>query len=350
MNKISIKRKSQTTPDTLINDDGKANFGTFDKPFKKFNFPCFKCRTKLRKLINKYRLTEWEAVEVLTDKGIFLTVVYRFGLMDVHITTFFEKATEKLYVWDDMDVFLNRCHVAENLFDGNTSIYETKKAKTKITNHYEKNKAYCEGFSNNKKCGKIEFNFELSRISKPSIVSVPIKKIYPVYTEKDLFKFEGSIKINGVDMASGDSGLAIIDDHRGYYPRKSGYDWLTAFSYKKINNEVTPFGLNITDFLLNENQYDYHENGYWSKDSFNVLPEARFEKTKSHKYIKDQFNDIDLKYEIIATHKVSFNVFFFRIDYRLNFGKLNGFIKDKENNVIEFKDDLSLSEYRYTVL
>ncbi|XMB72615.1 DUF2804 family protein [Mycoplasmatota bacterium WC30] len=350
MSKISKKREHQNTPESLINDDGKANFGTFDKPFKRFDFPCFKCKTKLRKLINKYRLTEWEAVEVLVDKGIFLTVVYRFGIMDVQLTTFFEKETEKLYVWDNMDILLNRSHVAKNLFDGNTSIYETKKAKTKITNHYERNKAYCEGFSSSKKEGKIEFNFELTNTSKPSVVSVPIKKIYPVYTEKDLFVFNGSIKINGVEMASGDKGLAIIDDHRGFYPRKSGYDWLTSFSYKKINGVETPFGLNITDFLLNDNQYDYHENGYWLKDGFNVLPEASFEVTKTHKHVKDEFNDINLEYEIIATHKVSFNIFFFRIDYKLNFGKLNGYIKDKNNNVIEFKDDLSLSEYRYTIL
>ncbi|MBI9008768.1 MAG: DUF2804 family protein [Tenericutes bacterium] len=333
------------TPDKLVNDCGDANFGAFNRSFCNFNFSNFKSCSKIRSWLNKQRLTEWEAVEVVSDLGAFLTVVYHFGIMNIHKTIFFNKKTEELLVWDDLVLFRNKSIVAKNLMDSNQSIFDTKHSKTVITNNYEKNAAACSGHSKDKKNGEIDFDFQLTRISKPSIVSIPLKNTYPVYTEKDLFTFKGSIKVNGVEMFD-DKSIAIIDDHRGFYPRKSGYDWLTFFGY---HNEE-PFGLNLTDFLLNERQEDFNENGYWDKLGFHALPNATFTCSKTKKHIVDESGTIDLTYEIIKTHKVSMNILLFRIDYKLNFGKLNGFITNTAGEKIIFKDELSLAEYRYTIL
>jgi hypothetical protein len=344
--KISKKRKLKETPDKLIQDNGIPNFGAFNKTFCEFNFMNFKSCSKVRKWYNKQRLTEWEAVEVISDKGVFLTVVYRFGLMNIHKTIIFNKQTEEIYLWDDLKLFRNKSIVAKNLMNSSKSKYFTKKSNTEIINNYEKNQATCKGYSSNKKSGEIEFDFKLDRISEPSIVSIPLKGKYPVYTEKDLFKFSGTIKVNDEEMFDSKSTLAIIDDHRGFYPRKSGYDWLTFFGY--LNEQ--PFGLNLTDFRLNENQDEYNENGYWDEVGFHFLPNAKFTCTKTTKHVQDDDGNIDLKYEIIKSHKVSMNILLFRIDYKLNFGKLNGFIKTEEGKKIEFKDAISLAEYRYTIL
>lgn len=338
-------RSVQKTPTYLINKDGQPNFGTFESSFKDFNLLNFKADTALRRFYNKYRLTEWEAVEVISSKGAFLTVVYRFGLMNINLTTFYDIENDKLYEWNHTDLFVDRSKVAKNLFDGNESIYETKTAKTSIINHYENKLAKVEGFSKNKKFGTITFDFNLKKISKPIVVSIPLRKMYPIYTEKDLFQFTGSIKINGVEMTDGQS-LAIIDDHRAYYPRRSGYDWLTTFKYK----DNQPIGLNITDFFDNQNQEVYNENGYWDTVGFNHLPNAHFSKTGNKKHITDANGMIDLTYQTLKTHQVSLNVLFMKIDYKLNFGILNGYIKTKTGDIITFKDDLSLSEYRFTAI
>jgi len=350
MNRISPKRKPVETPKTLINDDGSSVFGTFSEPFKQFNLLEFKSNSKIRKAVNSLRLTEWEAVEVISSKGAFLTAIYKFGILDINLTVFFEKATSKLYVWNHMSILQNRSHLAKNLFDGRTSIYQIKNAKTVITNNYEDKKAICQGFSKNKKQGTIEFDFCLKRMSKPSVVSIPVKNKYPVYTEKDLLDFTGSIKINGIEMVDITTAKAVIDDHRGYYPRKSGYDWLTTFGKKNIAGFDELHGLNLTDFRLNPKQFDFNENGYWNKDDFHPLPIARFDKNKNITIIKDSYGDIDLTYETVAIHKVTFNVILFRIDYRLSFGKLNGYINSSGDQKIEYHDDLSISEYRYTII
>lgn len=343
---IPDKRKVQDTPKKLVNENGKANFGAFSEPFNDFNFQNFKGYSKTRKWFNSHRLTEWEAVEVKSEKGVFLTVVYRFGIMNIHKTIFYNIKTEALHVWDDLVFFKKKSFVAKNLMSSNKSVFDTKKSKTEIINNYENNSATCKGFSRDKKSGEIDFDFKLNRISKPSVVSIPLKNEYPVYTEKDIFTFKGSIKVNGEEMCDEESTLAIIDDHRGFYPRKSGYDWLSTFGYI----DKKPFGLNLTDFRQNDNQDIFNENGYWDEKEFNFLPNAKFTCTETFKHIKDESGDIDLKYEIINTHKVSINLLLLKIDYQLNFGKLNGYIKKKNGEKIEFKDAISLAEYRYTVL
>jgi len=350
MDRVSAKRKPVTTPESLIDAAGKPVFGTFSEPFRRFDLLDFQAKTRLRRFINKLRLTEWQAVEVISAKGAFITAVYRFGVLDINLTAFFEKNTGKLRVWNHMDVFLGRSHPAKTLFDGRTSLYVAKKAKTVITNNYEINSAVCQGFSHSKKTGSIEFDIGLKKLSQPSIVSLPIKQKYPVYTEKDIFEVTGSIRIDGIEMIDKHTAMAIIDDHRGYYPRKSGYDWLTCFGKKIKDDKLEPYGLNLTDFRLNPKQYDFNENGFWNQDSFTALPLARFSKNGKIKAIKDAYGDIDLAYETLAEHKVSFNLLLFRIDYRLSFGKLNGYINIDGFQKYEFIDELGLSEYRYTII
>ena len=342
---ISDARKPKTTPEKLIDDFGTPNFGVFTEPFRDFNLRNFKKDSKLRRCFNYFRLTEWEAVEVISNKAAFLTVVYKFGIMNIHKTIFYNLETKELKVWDDLDLFRNTSVVAKNLLDGNQSIYQKKKGKTIIVNNYEANKARCFGYSKHKK-HEIEFDFELSNISKPSIVSIPVKEKYPIYTEKDLFKFNGFIRVDGVDYFDNESSLAIIDDHRGYYPRKSGFDWLTVFGY--FNDNI--IGINLTDFFKNHLQEDFNENGYWDEQGFNLLPNAKFHCDETTKTIKDEEGRISLNYRILKTHKVSMNMFIFKIDYQLNFGELNGYIIDNNGEKIIFENALSLAEYRYTVL
>ncbi len=350
MEKISAMKKPAKTPSRLIDDSGQPVFGTFDKTFSEFNLLNFRSDSRIRRLFNWFRLTEWEAVEVISKKGAFLTAIYKFGILNIHLTVFFEKETGRIHIWNDTNLFQNRSHLAKTLNEGNVSWYENKHAKTEIVNRYDQKAVRCSGYSKNKTAGKIDFNFNLERISNPSIVSIPIKSKYPVYSEKDLFKYSGSIKLNDEEMTDDLTTIATIDDHRGYYPRKSGYDWLSTFKIFETEDHFEPFGLNITDFKLNPDQYDYHENGYWDESDFHALPIAHFQKDRQYQHITDSFGNIDIAYEIVAKHQVKLNLGLFKIEYQLNFGKVNGYIKKTNGQVVNFHDEIGLSEYRYTVI
>lgn len=42
-------------------------------------------------------------------------------------------------------------------------------------------------------------------------------------------------KCDQAEMLTDDESTAIIDDHRGYYPRKAHYDWVTTMGKCEID-------------------------------------------------------------------------------------------------------------------
>ena len=60
------------------------------------------------------------------------------------------------------------------------------------------------------------------------MASIPFGKNRPLYSQKDFFKAEGRLVINGEEMLTDEDSTAIVDDHRGFYPRRAHYDWVTT--------------------------------------------------------------------------------------------------------------------------
>lgn len=349
MKKVSDRRIPVSTPDALIGKDGQPVFGTFKDAFKNFHLLDYKSRHGLRRLYNASRLTEWQAVEVITEKGAFLCAVYTFGILDIQLTVFFEKATGRLRVWNQTSLFLNRSHVAKHLEGGDVSRHKTRHSAVDIVNHYENGEVWVKGYATNTSAGELAFDFKLKRISTPSVVSIPIKGKYPVYSQKDLFTFDGHIRL-GEEELTGPDTLAVVDDHRGFYPRHSGYDWITGFCMMKGPDGVYPFGINLTEFRLNENAYDYNENGCWDQEAFRPLPLAHFQKQGQRILVKDDYGDISLRFDRVARHSVRLNLGLFKIDYQLDFGRLDGHVTDALNQKHTFHDAIGITEYRYTVV
>ena len=105
-----------------------------------------------------------------------------------------------------------------------------------------------DNINNNYKQCSIEYEFKMERLSKPSVVSLPFpySNNRALYSQKDFFKITGKLKINGEEMLTDENTTALIDDHRGYYPRKAHYDWLTTMGKFNINNKKQYFAFNLT--------------------------------------------------------------------------------------------------------
>lgn len=348
MDQIKQKRIVQPTPSALIDETGTPLFGTFQSPFPSFNLLDYKSKNPFRRLLNHLRLTEWQAIEVRTGSGIFLMAIYRFGVLNIHLVLFYETKTKTLKVWNHTNVIIPKSKPSKSLMNGSKSTFQSGKKFSQIVNRYEEGMVSAFGYTKNQKHKDISYDFRLHQISQPSIVNIPIKDNYPIYTEKDLFGFEGSIKIDGVEMIDGDT-YAILDDHRGYYPRHSGYDWVTSFGKKEIAGKTTPFGLNCTDFRLNSNQDLYNENGFWDESNFHILDNVGFTHEINGLSIKNH-HGVQLSFETLATHKVSLNLLLFKIDYKLHVGLLSGTIETENNGTVVFDKDLALCEYRYTII
>ena len=65
---ISKKRRKAKTPISLVNEEGKIIFGTFNKEFEIMDLLKAKNPTRFPNFLNKHKLTLWETCEVHLEK------------------------------------------------------------------------------------------------------------------------------------------------------------------------------------------------------------------------------------------------------------------------------------------
>jgi len=343
------KRVPIKTPDSLINHNKTCNYGTFKTQFKCFNFQNYRL-FNLPKFIKKHRLTRWEVVEASFGNFMFLGVVYKVGVLSFNMFVLYDNLENKVYNFGTENLFIKKSKIAKTLLNKEVSEKTTKNDSIKFINEFENNKCQVIGHAKNK-TDSIIFDFNLLTISEPSIVSIPLTNNNPLYTEKDLMSINGTFKLNGVELFNETHiNYAIIDDHRGYYPRKSGYDWLTAMSKVKFNDEVCDFGFNLTYFYKNINQDLYNENGYWLNDKYYALPVVKFYRENDIWTIKDDQGIVNITFKVKNNHLIYKNLLLLKIDYLLAFGSVNGYIKTYSGEVINLNEVLALGEKRFTKL
>ncbi|MBQ8028423.1 MAG: DUF2804 domain-containing protein [Clostridia bacterium] len=329
---LSEKRKAVPTPNNIVSPSGKAYFGTFDKEFPRMDFLSVDKPLGLPNFTNKQRLTLWEAIELNFKDFMLLTAVCDMGgIFGTGLTLFYDKKTGKVSQWQELFASSNAV-ISNTLLYGDTTYSKGKNHHLKCVNHFEKGVAIVSGDAKDKKAGEISYNVTLERVSLPSIVSIPFGKNMPLYSQKDLFKVSGYVEINGVRYNADEDCTAIIDDHRGYYPYDSHYDWVTTMGRKEINGELQYFGFNLTR-NQSINQTDYNENLIWFQGNTTLLTPVRFEHIEYNKWhIRDVHGMVDIIFDIDDRFLMRVPALVININYHITFGKLSGYVCDPDGN------------------
>jgi len=131
-----------------------------------------------------------------------------------------------------------------------------------------------------------------------------------------------------------------VDDHRGYYPRRAHYDWLTTMGVNETNGVKKWFAFNLTR-NQSVDQEKYNENLIWFKDATSLLPSVTFHRNpetmqfKDHAVweVKDDHDMVNITFEVddifrMITHAKPF----VNIEYFIAFGVLKGYIRDEDGN------------------
>jgi len=341
MNKIL--REVQDTPDSLV-EKGILNVGTFESHFEEFNFLNRK-RPVFKKFINKNLLTEWQAIEVLAEDIFVICAVFKFGVMNRTLFFVYEIKENILHNYSSVSFFKTKAKVAPFLHNMSVSVRKTKNTFIKITNNLNDEQLFLEGYGNKEE--KVDFKLSFKRIAKPSVVSLPLTKKHTVYTEKDFLEPKGYITFKDKTHTVNDSDVSIFDDHRGYYPLSSGYDWVTCMGKVIIDNKESKFGINLTYFYKNNKPTLFNENGYWIDSKYYQLPSVMFNRDGNSWNIFDKGNRVKLVFSQKNQYSEK-NMKGIKIDYVLAFGTLSGEIITFDNKKILIDEIFSLGEKRIT--
>lgn len=329
---LSEKRFPVPTPESIIDEQGRAVFGTFESEFKDMDFVKIKGQSKVfPDFLNKLRLTLWEAIEINLKDCMILTAVCDMGVLAKAITCFYDKRNGKLTYWAK-DINLKDAYIAPTLLNGDTTESTDEDIRVKCVNHFERGNAYITGNAFDSKKGFTSYDFELSRVSLPSIVSIPFAENKPLYTQKDLFSVKGWVEFNGERFETDENSTAIIDDHRGYYPYIAHYDWVTTMGKMEIDGKEQFFGINLTR-NQSVNQHDYNENLIWFEGKTSRVTPVRFEHIEYNKWrIKDAHGMVDIIFDIKDRYILRMPYVVIDVKYHIVFGQLSGYICDEDGN------------------
>lgn len=344
---ISEKRRAAPSPAALV-ENGQAHFGTFESAIPVLNLldckkPCGKCMPEFMK---KARYTEWEAFEIHIDEGIVVSAVYNMGIIGFNIIVFYDKREGKEYHWVNFTNGKN-AKVAKNLLDSKSELL-LKKGELTIENYFGDKKCRGRGKAASKKFGEIEFDMKGTGLSDSCVVSIPFDKNKPLYSQKEFFKAEGFLTLNGERFETNERSTIIIDDHKGFYPFSAHYDWLTTMGKTKIEGEEKYLAINFTR-NQSIDQDAYNENILWLEGESYVLPPVYFDKkSKTEWRIFDDHGTVDVTFSIDKTFVMKMNAVLLKIDYNLPFGTLKGFVKDHEGRVYELDGMYGIGEDKTT--
>ncbi|MBQ7295284.1 MAG: DUF2804 family protein [Clostridia bacterium] len=332
-NGLSDRRQPAPTPVSLLDENGKAVFGTFDKEFEKIELLKIKDQSFLPDFMNWFRYSCWEAVEVNMKDCVLLTAICFMGLLTTSVTCFYDKETKKVTSWEKTYFLSDKIKVADTLLGGAESVLRDRDFTFECVNHFEKGSAEVKGFAKDKKAGDIRYEVSLQRVCLPSVVSIPFGENKPLYTQKDVFATTGYVEFCGKRYECDESTVSIIDDHKGYYPRKMHYDWVTTMGKKDIDGKEQYFGVNLTR-NQSTNQQDYNENIIWFEDKISRLPPVRFEHISYNEWkVRDVYGMVDVDVHIkdryirrIAASPIM------NVKYHIVYGELSGYVMDEEGN------------------
>ena len=340
---LSSVRFPADTPKKLVDDKGRIAVGTFDKEFEIINLLDAK-NVGVPKFLNGVKVTLWEALEVNFDDIAFLTAMSVMGgAVTVALTLVYDKKTGEMTSFMAPMLAKNGT-MSENLLDGSATVAKSKLNSVTFENDQNHGRARVYGQGRGLK-NKVSYDLQLTRWSDPAVGSMPFGGNVSLYSQKDIFTVEGSVVFNGKEYKASEGTMAIIDDHRGYYPKKAHYDWVTTMGYGTVDGRRQKFGFNLTR-NQSIDQDDYNENILWLGGKNDRLPPVFFEHLDyDHWRIYDEYGTIDLDYQVKDRNLVKFNVGVACSDYSITFGDLKGFITGEDGTKYEV-DDVGIGEDR----
>lgn len=350
---IAPERRSVPTPCNMV-ENGKCVFGTFDKEFETMDLLHINNPTEAPNFLNRFTYTAWEAIEVHLEEGVLLAACCDMGIFGQILNIFYDKRKKKVYSWGTK-VPSKNATVAEHLLNGSVTSSAAKTLSFLCTNNFQDGKCALEGWMEGND-GRIEYNFQLDRISKPSVVSIPFAdpavRHRPLYSQKDFFRCSGWLKFNGETFHTTEGSTAIVDDHKGYYPRHAHYDWVTTMGINETDGEKRWFAFNLTR-NQSVDQDRYNENLIWLENETSLLPPVTFTRdvpTLDFKdgatwKIQDEHDMVNVTFHVYDIFRMIMHAKpIANIEYFVVFGELEGYVRDESGKKFILDGMLGMGE------
>ncbi len=348
------RRVMEDPPPCIVDKDKRLVVGWFREPIRSIDYlDAALFGSGLERFLNQLGLKEWHGYCVKHPE-----ISFQFGLVDAFRTigisqfTFYDHSTKQSFYY--MGVAMGKAYqLAETTWDGHTYITSSRSYHLEYIHELDKARRHrvivdIRGTRTKPAVrGELILHEDLVTI-QPMIVSLPVRPLHHMYTHKTPLQVEGSIRVGQAEVIFDPKrDIALMDEHKSYYPSETYWNWATLAGYDKQGRLVA---LNLTDNRTFHDQRYWNENGIWLDASLEMIGAGHFDMDPERPMEQDWiiYEDQD-RVNLCFSPECQWisNVYslgFFNMNYYNILGTFNGYLKTAAGAKIELEDFWGVAE------
>ena len=340
-----------TKAPSLLVENGKYHFGCFNTPVKHANLLDFPSPYKLPlpRALKALQLREWQAFQLRGKDHFILIAIYNAKKISlVQFIVYDIKSGNKIKYEKKVGGW--SLNIPDTLYNS-TASYKSKNFSLEAHHDLAKGKLELlvdiKGFQNLPHINARFTGFHDVSKYKPMVVCNPFSAGRAMYSHKCLMPVEGELNIGDkhLKFEKENSGL-IIDDHKGYYPYPTVYDWVTGIGYDKENHLL---GFNLTNNQVIDQEI-YNENCLWWNGELHPLPPIKVKRPNGVQgkwQVSDEYDMVNLEFEPVIHTSVNINLLILRSKYEGPYGFFNGYLKKNTAEKVLLENVFGMGEDFY---
>jgi hypothetical protein len=301
-------------PPACLVESGRQHLGRFAGPVRAnlLDAPYLRLPRPLRRL----RLKEWQAVQIASPRVFVNVALFDAKLMQLMQVKIFDRESGEKTV-HEWKLRPGAFAIADQLHDSR-NVYRDRRGELSFTNRFDR--AITIDIDQRDITGRIEV--ATSR-GASHVASLPFARA-GMYSHKGMFPATGELRVGDKTFAFAGDTLALLDDHKGYYPYVMRWDWVTS----AVVHDGVARGFNLTRNQCRDPD-TYNENCAWIGDQLGVLPAVDFtrehERTAEERWtIRDREGRVALHFTPTVPGDVDVNAVIVHSKYRGPFGHFEG--------------------------
>lgn len=322
-------RSITSAPENLV-VNGDYKLGCFNTPVKKANLLDARgyYNLPIPRWLKFIQLREWQAFQIKDKDNFIMIAIYNAKKISlVQFISYNMKTKSKLKY--EKKCMSWEMEVPDSLYNSN-AYYRSADFNIMVQHDLSSNKLDIDvninGFED---LPPVKAHFKGVHDTKryqPMVVCNPFNTDDVMYSHKCLMPVTGNVKIGNENVSFGDTACMIIDDHKGYYPYITTYDWVTGLG-RNVSNQLVGFNLTNNQVI---HQNVYSENCLWLDGVLHPLPPVTITRPNGHTdiwYITDAHDMVNLQFTPITHTSVHLNYVVLCSDYEGPYGYYTGYLR-----------------------
>ena len=340
----------EAPPESVVTK-GEFNYGRFSALIPRVNMldVARPYHYAVPQAFKAFRLKEWQAFQFGNERWFFFTALYSSKPVNLAIFVAYDREAKKQYGF--RKGFIGRPYrFSESLADSRVA-YRRRNRHFMIECRSEEGRIELDVEDRQGKPGRSisgHFSFAMGQQSAaPISVCLPLGLNRAMYSTKVLMPMEGSFRCGGEEHRfEAPTAMGVLDDHKGYYPYRLHYDWVTGFGADASGRRIA---FNLTDNQVRD-QAAFNENRLWIDGRVDALPPVKITRPNgpgSPWIIQDTEGMVDLVFHPEAAHQIKVRLGLAEIDYEGPFGRFEGELRAATGEMVDASPLFGMGEDKH---